>query len=42
MPVVVLLFLLNILDRDNIANAKIAGLPDTLGISNSQYCTILV
>lgn len=42
MPVVVLLFLLNILDRNNIANAKIAGLPDTLGISNSQYNTCLM
>lgn len=42
MPVVVLVFLLNILDRNNIANAKIAGLPDTLGISNSQYNTCLM
>ncbi|PMD49866.1 uncharacterized protein K444DRAFT_604822 [Hyaloscypha bicolor E] len=41
-PIVVLLFLLNILDPNNIANAKIAGLPDTLGISNSQYNTCLM
>ncbi|KUJ16002.1 MFS general substrate transporter [Mollisia scopiformis] len=42
MPVVVLLFLLNILDRNNIANAKVAGLPKTLGISDSQYNTCLM
>lgn len=35
MPVVALLFLLNILDRNNIANAKIAGLTETLKITNS-------
>jgi hypothetical protein len=27
---------------NNIANAKIAGLPDTLGISNAQYNTCLM
>ena len=42
MPVVALLFLLNILDRNNIANAKIAGLPKTLGITNDQYNTCLM
>ena len=42
MPVVVLLFLLNILDRNNIANAKIAGLAKTLGITNAQYNTCLM
>lgn len=42
MPVVALLFLLNILDRNNIANAKIAGLTTTLGITNSQYNTCLM
>lgn len=42
MPVVVLLFLLNILDRNNIANAKIAGLTKTLGITNAQYNTCLM
>ncbi|OAG01167.1 retrograde regulation protein 2 [Paraphaeosphaeria sporulosa] len=42
MPVVALLFLLNILDRNNIANAKIAGLTETLNITNSQYNTCLM
>jgi hypothetical protein len=42
MPVVALLFLLNILDRNNIANAKIAGLTETLGITNDQYNTCLM
>ncbi|KAF2656246.1 MFS general substrate transporter [Lophiostoma macrostomum CBS 122681] len=42
MPVVALLFLLNILDRNNIANAKVAGLPKTLGITNDQYNTCLM
>jgi hypothetical protein len=42
MPVVVLLFLLNILDRNNIANAKVAGLTTTLHISDAQYNTCLM
>ena len=42
MPVVVLLFLLNILDRNNIANAKVSGLTDTLRITNAQYNTCLM
>lgn len=42
MPVVALLFLLNILDRNNIANAKIAGLTKTLHITNAQYNTCLM
>lgn len=42
MPVVALLFLLNILDRNNIANAKIAGLTKTLHITNDQYNTCLM
>ncbi|KAJ5851775.1 uncharacterized protein N7529_011160 [Penicillium soppii] len=42
LPAVIILFLMNILDRNNIANAKIAGLPDTLGISNAQYNTCLM
>lgn len=42
MPVVALLFLLNILDRNNIANAKIAGLTKTLGITNAEYNTCLM
>lgn len=42
MPVVVLLFLLNILDRNNIANAKISGLTVTLNISDLNYNTCLM
>ncbi|KAF2112229.1 retrograde regulation protein 2 [Lophiotrema nucula] len=42
MPVVALLFLLNILDRNNIANAKISGLTKTLGITNTEYNTCLM
>ncbi|KAH8880528.1 MFS general substrate transporter [Thozetella sp. PMI_491] len=42
MPVVFLLFLLNILDRNNIASAKIVGLPKTLGLTNDQYNTCLL
>ncbi|KAJ5689504.1 hypothetical protein N7462_003896 [Penicillium macrosclerotiorum] len=42
LPAVIILFLMNILDRNNIANAKVAGLPDTLGISNTQYNTCLM
>ncbi|ORY66004.1 major facilitator superfamily domain-containing protein [Pseudomassariella vexata] len=42
MPVVFILFLLNILDRNNIASAKIVGLPQTLGLTNSEYNTCLL
>ncbi|KAK8067299.1 MFS general substrate transporter [Apiospora hydei] len=42
MPVVFILFLLNILDRNNIASAKISGLTTTLGITNSEYNTCLL
>lgn len=42
MPVVALLFLLNILDRNNIANAKVAGLSKTLAITNAEYNTCLM
>ncbi|KAK6849064.1 fad-binding domain-containing protein [Apiospora arundinis] len=42
LPVVFLLFLLNILDRNNIASAKISGLTTTLGMTNSEYNTCLL
>ncbi|KAH8658361.1 major facilitator superfamily domain-containing protein [Xylariales sp. PMI_506] len=42
MPVVFLLFLLNILDRNNIASAKIMGMPQTLNLTNNQYNTSLL
>ncbi|KAK8038339.1 hypothetical protein PG994_015106 [Apiospora phragmitis] len=42
MPIVFILFLLNILDRNNIASAKISGLTTTLGMTNSEYNTCLL
>ncbi|KAJ5536691.1 hypothetical protein N7513_009877 [Penicillium frequentans] len=42
LPAVIILFLMNILDRNNIANAKIVGLPETLGISDAQYNVCLM
>ncbi|KAF6808785.1 hypothetical protein CPLU01_15618 [Colletotrichum plurivorum] len=42
MPAVFILFLLNILDRNNIASAKIAGLPETLNMTNNEYNTCLL
>lgn len=42
MPVVFILFLLNILDRNNIASAKISGLTETLNMTNSEYNTCLL
>lgn len=35
-------FWLNILDRNSIANAKIAGLPKDLNMNNGQYNTCLL
>ncbi|KXH59638.1 2-ketogluconate reductase [Colletotrichum salicis] len=42
MPSVFMLFLLNILDRNNIASAKITGLTETLNITNAGYNTSLL
>ncbi|KAF4120052.1 transporter [Geosmithia morbida] len=42
MPAVFLLFLLNILDRNNIASSKIVGITDSLNLSNAQYNTCLL
>ncbi|KAK4504980.1 hypothetical protein PRZ48_002943 [Zasmidium cellare] len=42
LPSVILLFLLNILDRNNIASAKVVNLPQDLGITNSEYNTCLM
>lgn len=33
------LFVFNILDRSNIANAKLGGLKDDLGLTDTQYQT---
>ena len=42
LPAVILLFLLNILDRNNIANAKIVGLAEDLHMTNNEYNTCLM
>jgi hypothetical protein len=39
LPILILLFLLNILDRNAIANARLGGLEDDLGLSDVQYQT---
>lgn len=36
-PILALLFLCSFLDRTNVGNAKILGLEEDLGLSNSQY-----
>lgn len=42
LPCLVMLFILNILDRNTIANARLGGLEDELGMSDSQYQTALM
>ncbi|RDW57673.1 hypothetical protein BP5796_12474 [Coleophoma crateriformis] len=42
LPTCAVLFLLNILDRNNIANAKISGLTKTLNMTNTEYNTCLL
>lgn len=42
LPILVFLFLLNILDRNAIANARLGGLEADLGMSDSQYQSALV
>ncbi|PVI02306.1 retrograde regulation protein 2 [Periconia macrospinosa] len=42
LPVLIVLFLLNILDRNAIANARLGGLEDTLGITDVQYQTAVM
>ncbi|WDK22495.1 major facilitator superfamily transporter [Colletotrichum graminicola] len=37
LPLLALLFLCSFLDRTNVGNAKIIGMENDLGISNSQY-----
>jgi hypothetical protein len=41
-PILIIMFWLNILDRNNIANAKIAGLPKDLHMTNGQYNNCLL
>lgn len=39
MPILVVMFILNYLDRQNIASARLAGLEEDLGLSPVQYQT---
>jgi hypothetical protein len=42
LPILIVLFLLNILDRNAIANARLGGLEKTLRIDDSQYQTAVM
>ncbi|OMP87165.1 putative transporter [Diplodia seriata] len=42
MPMLIILFLLNILDRNNFTNARLGGLEDDLKLSDHQYNTCLM
>lgn len=42
LPILVILFILNILDRNTIANARLGGLEAELGMSDAQYQTALM
>lgn len=42
LPILIILFLLNILDRNAIANARLGGLEADLGITDVQYQTAVM
>lgn len=42
LPILVILFIVNILDRNTIANARLGGLEAELDMSDSQYQTALM
>lgn len=42
LPILIVLFLLNVLDRNAIANARLGGLEEDLGLSDSQYQTAIM
>lgn len=42
LPILIILFLLNILDRNAIANARLGGLEESLGIDDRQYQTAVM
>lgn len=42
LPILIILFLLNILDRNAIANARLGGLEASLGIDDVQYQTAVM
>lgn len=39
LPMLIIMYLMNYLDRNNIAAARLAGLEDELGLSSTQYLT---
>jgi hypothetical protein len=39
MPCLVVMYILNYLDRQNIASARLAGLPEDLNLSDTEYQT---
>lgn len=39
MPILVVMYILNYLDRQNLASARLAGIEEDLGISDVQYQT---
>ncbi len=42
LPILILLFILNILDRNAIANARLGGLEEDLGLTQTQYQTAVM
>ncbi|KAI0470084.1 major facilitator superfamily transporter [Xylariaceae sp. FL0804] len=40
-PIIIVLFILNFLDRNNFANARLKGLEDDLGLTDVQYQTCI-
>jgi hypothetical protein len=42
LPILIILFLLNVLDRNAIANARLGGLEETLKITDVQYQTAVM
>lgn len=40
-PILILLFILNFIDRNNFANARLYGLQEDLGLSDVQYQTCI-
>lgn len=39
LPMLIIMYILNYLDRNNIASARLAGLPEDLGLHGQQYAT---
>lgn len=42
LPILIILFLLNVLDRNAIANARLGGLEKSLGIDDVEYQTAVM